>query len=133
MKFRYIIAALILCLAVGCQEEPLRTLSEIQVSESYLAIDVNGGSAYLDVTTTAAWNVNPASVPAWLTVSPMSGNAGTTRVTFSAEATKSTNAAEVVLTASGQNQFVNVIQYAAKGEVKVMSVAEALALIKTVD
>ena len=133
MKFRYIIAALILCLAFGCQQEKLGTLSEIQVSESYLSIDVSGSTATLDVTTTGAWQIDPASVPAWLTVNPMSGSAGKTTISFSANATKSTNTAEVRLASSGQTQMINVIQYAKKGEVKVMTVAEALALINTVD
>lgn len=133
MKFRYIIAALVLCLAVACQPEELRTLSEIQVSESYLSIGVSGGTANLDVTTTAAWEIDPASVPAWLTVSPMSGPAGKSSITFSADATKATNNAEVRIKSAGKTQFINVIQYAQKGEVKVMTVAEALALIKTVD
>ena len=133
MKFRYIIAALALCLAVGCQEEELRTLSEIQVSESYLSIGVNGGSTTLDVTTTAAWEIDPASVPTWLTVSPMSGPAGKSTITFSADATKSTNNAEVRIKSAGKTQFINLIQYAQKGEVKVMTVAEALSLIKTID
>ena len=133
MKFRYIIAALILCLAFGCQEEQLGTLAEIQVSESYLSIDVNGSSATLEVTTSEAWQIMPNSVPAWLTVNPMSGAAGTTKITFSADATKATNLAEVLLTCAGKTQHINIIQYAQKGEVKVMTVAEALALIKTVD
>ena len=84
MKFRYIIAALFLSLAVGCVQEELSTLSEIQVSESYLAIDVNGGSASTTVNATEGWQVDPSSVPAWLTVSPMSGNAGSSQITFSA-------------------------------------------------
>lgn len=133
MKFRYFIAALILCLAVGCQQEELGTLSGIQVSGSYLSIDVNGGTANLDITTNAAWQIDAASVPAWLTVNPMSGSAGASKITFSANATKSTNAAEVRLVSEGKTQMINVIQFAAKGEVKVLSVAEALALIKTID
>ncbi len=134
MKFRYFIAALFLGLGlVACQQEKIGTLSEIQVSESYLSIDVNGGSAVLDVTTTAAWEIVPASVPDWLTVSPMTGSAGQNRITFTAEKTKATNNAEVKLVSAGQTQFINVIQFAAKGELKVMTVAEALALIKTID
>lgn len=133
MKFRYFIAALILCLAVGCQEEQLGTLSEIQLSGSYVAISASGSVETVDVTTTAAWQIDAASVPAWLTVNPMSGSAGTSKITFSANATKSTNLAEVRLVCDGKTQMINVLQFAAKGEVKVMTVAEALALIKTVD
>ncbi|MCR5071128.1 MAG: BACON domain-containing protein [Bacteroidales bacterium] len=130
MKFRYIIAALSLLLAVSCQQEKIGTLSEVQLSESYVSINVDGGSAVVDVTTTGAWEIDAASVPAWLTVSPMSGNAGHTQLTFKADKTKNTNNAEVHLLCGGKTQYINVIQFAQKGEIKVISVSEALALIK---
>ena len=133
MKFRYLIAALFLSLAVGCVQEEIGTLSEIQVSESYLAIDVNGGSASTTVNATQGWQVDPASVPSWLTVSPMSGNAGSSNVTFSAGGTKATNNAEVKIVCGGQTQYVNVIQYAAKGEPKILTVPEVVALIRSGD
>lgn len=133
MKFRYFLAALSLLLAVSCQQGKIGTLSEIQVSESYLSIDVEGGSAVLDIVTTAAWEIDPATVPAWLTIDPMAGVAGSSRLTFTAAKTKDTNAAEVQLKSAGKTQFINVIQYAQKGELQVMSVAEAIALINTVD
>ena len=131
MKFKYIIAALFLSLAVGCVQEEIGTLSEIQVSESYLSIDVNGGSASTTVNATQGWQVDPASVPAWLTVSPMSGNAGSSQLTFSAGGTKATNNAEVKIVCAGQTQFVNIIQYAVKGEPKIMSVREVIDLIRS--
>ena len=74
MKFRYILAALSLLLAVSCQQEKIGTLSEVQLSESYVSINVDGGSAVVDVTTTGAWEIDAASVPTWLTVSPMSAS-----------------------------------------------------------
>ena len=133
MKFRYIIAALFLSLAVGCVQEELSTLSEIQVSESYLAIDVNGGSASTTVNATEGWQVDPSSVPAWLTVSPMSGNAGSSQITFSAGGTKATNNAEVKIKCGNQTQFVNIIQYAVKGEPKILTIPEVVALIRSGD
>lgn len=134
MKFRYLIAALLLSLATtGCVQEKIGTLSEIKVSESYVSIDVNGGNDAIDVTTTGPWQIDEASVPAWLTVAPMQGEAGESHIVFSAAATKSTNTAEVKLLCAGQTQYINVIQYAQKADLKVMTVAEALALIKAVD
>ena len=133
MKFRYLIAALFLSLAVGCVQDELSTLSEIQVSESYLAIDVNGGSASTTVNATQGWQVDPTSVPSWLTVSPMTGSAGSSNVTFSAGGTKATNNAEVKLVCGNQTQFVNIIQYAAKGEPKILTVPEVVALIRSGD
>ncbi len=134
MKFRYIISALLLCAAVfSCQQPEVESYSEIQVSDSYLSIGVNGGSASLDLNTTAAWEVDATTVPEWLTVSPMSGAAGTSKVTFTAPATKSTNKAEVKLNCGNKTQYVNIIQYAQKTDPVIMTVAEAVALIKTID
>lgn len=134
MKFRYLIAAMILSLCtVACVQEPIGTLSEIQVSGSYVSIDVNGGENALDITATAPWSIDEGTVPAWLTVTPTSGPAGESTIKFSAAATKSTNTAEVQINCAGQTQYINVIQYAQKAELKVISVAEALAAIKAVD
>jgi len=133
MKFRYLLAALFLSLAVGCVQEEFGTLSEIQVSESYVSLGVNGGSASVSMTASESWSVDPSSVPSWLTVNPMSGPAGQAQLTFSADATKSTNEAEVKILCAGKAQFINVIQYAEKVDPVILSVAEAIALIKTVD
>ena len=127
MKFRYFLAALFLSLAVGCVQEEIGTLSEIQVSESYVSIDVNGGSASVNVTASESWQVDASSVPSWLTVSPMSGAAGNGQLTFSAGSTKATNKAEVKINCAGQTQYVNVIQYAAKVEPTVSTAAQVIA------
>ncbi|MCR5351777.1 MAG: hypothetical protein K6E35_04715 [Bacteroidales bacterium] len=133
MKFRYLIAALLLSLATGCVQEKIGTLSEIQVSGSYVSLDVKGGSNTVDITTTDSWSVDEGSIPAWLTVTPKSGAAGQSTITFSALATKATNNAEVHVICAGQTQIINVIQYAQKPELKAISVAEALAAIKAAD
>lgn len=131
MKFRTFFAALFLSLAfISCQDEPIKSLSEIHVSESYLSIDVNGGSTYLDIVTTSPWEISPASVAPWLTVSPMSGSAGESRIVLTAAATKNTNNADLLLVSAGQTQHINVIQYAAKAELIPITVKEALAIIK---
>lgn len=127
MKFRYFLAALFLSLAVGCVQEEIGTLSEIQVSESYVSIDVNGGSASVNVTSTNGWQVDAASVPSWLTVSPMSGAAGNSQLSFSAGPTSATNKAEVKIVCAGQTQYVNVIQYATKVDPPISTAAQVIA------
>ncbi len=133
MKFRYLIAAVLLSLATGCMQEKIGTLSEIQVSESYVSIDVKGGEGGIDIVANGAWQFDEATIPSWLTVKPIKGEAGEHHIVFSAAETKSTNTAEVKLLCAGQTQYINVIQYAQKAELKVISVADALALIKAVD
>ena len=136
MKLRYIIGALILGLglATACQEElkPL-DLYNIQVTESYVSLPASGGSNTINLRADDAWSIDAATVPEWLTISPMSGGAGEAVLTFSAGATTSTNTAEVKLKCLSETQYINVIQYAAKAEPVVLSVAEAIAIIKDVD
>ncbi|MBR3075812.1 MAG: hypothetical protein IKH11_08710 [Bacteroidales bacterium] len=134
MKLRYLFGILLLGL-VACEvEKPeTETLSEIQVQESYVSIDVNGGSAQLQFTATDSWSIDETSLGGWITASPMSGAAGAANVQLSAEATKATRSAELKINCGGRTQYVNVIQYAQKADPVIMSVPEAIALIKTVD
>lgn len=129
MKFRYLIGALLFGLAIvsACTEEELQTLSELQVSESYVSLEVGGSTSSTKVTATENWSVVAESVPEWLTVSPMSGAAGETTLTFTAGATTATRSAEVKLLCNAKNQFINIIQYAEKVEPKMSTVAEVLA------
>lgn len=135
MKLRYFIGTLLIGLGLfsACQEEKPEVLSEIQVSESYVSIDVNGSTSTINVNATEDWSVVAESVPEWLTINPMSGTAGETALSFIAEATTSTRTAEVKILCNGKTQFINVIQYAAKVDPEVITVEEALALIKAVD
>lgn len=129
MKFRYFVGTLLigLGLAAACQEEKPEVLSEIQVSESYVSIDVNGSTSTINVNATKDWAVVAEAVPEWLTVSPMSGSAGETVLSFTAEATTSTRNAEVKILCNGKTQFINVIQYAQKVDPPMSTVAQVLA------
>ena len=123
MKLRNIFTALAAAalVFVGCQQEE-KFLDEVQVSQSMVAIDINGGSAEITVNAADAWEF--AGVPEWLTVSPVSGAAGETKVTFSAEAAESNQEAVLNLNCAGVTQIVNVIQMAAPAEVTLSTCAE---------
>ena len=75
MKLRYFLTSIIACLAlaIGCTQEELPALSEIQVTPSYFTFGVDGGSKTVTVTAVDAWEVT--DVPAWLNVSPAKGEA----------------------------------------------------------
>ncbi|MBO7539592.1 MAG: hypothetical protein J6T44_09950 [Prevotella sp.] len=110
MKLRYFIPSLIAVLAAvftGCSDDQDETyLDEIRVSQSYLSLNVNGGSVSIDVYATGAWSVT--DVPDWLTVSPASGS-GSGTITFSAgEGVGRT--AEVLINCEGKVQHINIIQ-----------------------
>ena len=110
MKAKYIILSLIASLAVlaGCQKEADHYLSEVTVSSSYVGVPVDGGSATITVNATSAWSI--VSEVAWLSVSPMSGTAGETTLTFSAPEAIDGREATVALVCDGARQLVNVIQ-----------------------
>ena len=58
MKLRNIFTALAAAAfaLVGCQQEE-KFLDEVQVSQSMVALDINGGSADITVTATADWKI----------------------------------------------------------------------------
>ena len=110
MKASYIFASLIAALAIlaGCQKEvESHYLDEVSVSSSYVSVPSEGGSATIGVLSSYAWSITGA--PDWLTVSPLSGPAGSTNVTFSADPAEG-RTAELLLECNGAVQRINVIQ-----------------------
>ena len=127
MKLRNIFTMLAAALAfafVGCQEEE-RFLEEVQVSKSFVAIPVTGGSVEVTVDAAADWAI--AGVPEWLTVSPATGGAGQTVVTFTAAESAATNEAILELTCAGVTQLITVLQMAEKMEVPLSTCAQVIA------
>jgi len=129
MKFKYIIPAFIAVVAAlftGCSENNDPTyLSEIRVSQSYVGIPAAGGTVSVGLTASDSWTVK--NVPAWLTVSPASGSAGFTNLTFNAGQASSTNEATVTIVCGNQTQEINVIQMTEKVELPISTCAEVVA------
>ncbi|MBQ9637472.1 MAG: DNA-binding protein [Prevotella sp.] len=124
MKLRYFIPSLIaaVTLLVSCSENDDPTLlSQLQVSSSYVAIDITGGSQSITLNANSDWafvsqqwiagkDTTNAASPAWLTISQTSGSAGETTLTFSAESTLDGRTAELLISCGGQTQYINVLQ-----------------------
>lgn len=117
MKLRYFLTSIIACLAlaIGCTQEELPALSEIQVTPSYFTFGVDGGAKTLTVVANDKWEV--VDVPEWLNVTPASGEATGAegvKVTVTAAATT----AEKIVTATfkikcaGETQLITVGQEA---------------------
>ncbi len=125
MKLRYIFTALAAAALafVGCQEEE-RFLDEVQVSQSVIALAVEGDNAEVTVTANDAWEFT--GVPEWLTVSPASGAAGETVVTFTAEAAAETREAVFYINCGQAQQVMNALQMAQKVELPFTSCADVL-------
>ena len=112
MKLKYFLSfiALIGLLASCSDDDAMTLLDEIQVSSSYVSIDEAGGSNTITVNAKEAWSFDAEELPAWLTVSPMSGGAGETTVTFSAPATLDGRNTVLHIACADKKQTVNVIQ-----------------------
>ena len=111
MKFRYLLTSVLasLALAIGCTQEALPGLSDIEVTPSYFTFTVDGGSKEVTVATSADWTVT--DVPEWVTVSPASGK-GNGKFTVSAAASTDTLARTAFLkvNAGKETQHVTVNQ-----------------------
>lgn len=113
MKLKFFIPSLIAVLAmmVGCSDDNEATyLDEVRVSSSYVAIDVNGGATDITVNAKYDWSIDTEKIPSWLNVSPTSGAAGESKITFSAEKTLDGRTAELPLVCNGRTQQINIIQ-----------------------
>ena len=96
MKIKNILVSLVAVLALfACnQVEPDHYLDEVVLSSSYVAINIDGGSTTITVDATESWSIS--TMPQWLTISPASGSAGSTNVTFSAGKTLDGRTAELI-------------------------------------
>ena len=139
MKAKYLFAAVVAaftmgsaCISCDVDQDPDTFLSDIKVSQSYVAVDTEGGSTSITVNTSSAWYIDE-SIPSWLTVSPMKGEAGTFSLDFTADVATSTRTGEVLLYLADSTtvQHINVIQYAEESEPVVLSISEALSIIES--
>ncbi len=115
MKFKHFILSILAgaALAAGCaQEQVISSIPEFKVEQSYLGIPLAGGITSTGFTATAPWSFDAESVPDWLTISPMSGSAGTDHIVFAADANpgNSERTANLLVSVAGQKQRFTVIQ-----------------------
>lgn len=130
MKLRYLFSIVLssLILFAGCVKEATvaDSFGNIKLSSTYLSISENGGNVSVKINSTEAWafvetdnwpnvierdddgNIKK-STPSWLKADKMSGSAGETQVTFSAEAFPGREA-ELMIKAGNNTQFLRVRQ-----------------------
>lgn len=117
MKSKYLFPFFIAILALmtSCEKEATVTLLDgIQVSSSYVALPVDGGSTSITVTAKDSWTVEKVTTEKnqveWLTLSTTSGSAGETTITFSAPSAMDGRTAEVLIHSGNETQRINIIQ-----------------------
>ena len=113
MNYKFLFTAVVALMSmmfVSCSDDDATFLNEIRVSQSYVAIDKNGGEVSIDIAATDSWSIDEAKIPEWLEVSPLSGEAGNGKITFKAEAYNGGRDCELVINCAGKAQHINVIQ-----------------------
>lgn len=113
MKLRYIFGIILSAVLAftSCEPSSIKeSFDNIKLDKSYVAIDMAGTATTIKITATEAWAFDETKVPEWLQVSPMSGNAGETSVSFSATAAQDGRDVELTITAGKNTQFVKVLQ-----------------------
>ena len=130
MKLKYFIPSLMAVVAAvfsGCSDDSTyTTLGSVSVSQSYVAIPIDGGSSSITVNALSEWAFVdvPHTVknskgkdstiyyiaPEWLTISSMSGKAGESSVTFSAESTYDGRSDELWIKCGEEVQRINIMQ-----------------------
>lgn len=117
MKFNNLYTLLIAMLALlaSCaEEETVTLLDEIQVSSSYVALPVSGGTTKITVTSKESWTIEKVTTEKdavdWLTISSTSGSAGESEISFTAPEAIDGRSAELLLKSGDKTQRINVIQ-----------------------
>lgn len=105
----------LLALMTSCtDEETMTLLDEIQVSSSYVAIPVEGGSTSITVTAKDSWTAEKVTTDKnkveWLTISATTGNGGESTLTFTAPSAIDGRTAEVLIKSGDKTQRINIIQ-----------------------
>jgi len=133
MKLKYLFPLFFVSLAfiIGCDDEETMTLlDEIQVSSSFVAIPLDGGSTSITINAQDSWIAEKVITEKddveWLTISSSSGSAGETEISFSAPTAIDGRTAEVLLNCAGVTQRINIMQGLAQiSEAPVSEVLEA--------
>lgn len=124
MKLRYLLAsaAAVWALASGCTQSLPGDLDELKVSNSFVSISAEGGTAEITIEAKGDWAFeDDAEAAKWLKIEPKNGNAGATKVSFKAEATINTLQAALKIKVGERVQYINVKQQVGSGDPEVIT------------
>lgn len=136
--FRFFYTCLAVCgiaaAVSSCSDDNDPTyLGEVKVSQSIIAFTPAGGSVSIDLEATADWTIETSSkdgMPAWVTISQLEGAAGTHQITFTATATEDSREANIYIACAGKKQLLTLQQVTAAGEPEILTVSQAIALMR---
>lgn len=121
MKIKSIFTLLLGALmCIGCSEDQvLGTFKDLNLSTTYISIPADGGTEEVTLVAGDAWEFSQEKdnkgndlypIPAWLTISQTSGEAGKTTLAFSAEKSDAGREAELKIVSGTKSQFLKVRQ-----------------------
>lgn len=133
MKTRYITAFISVFIAAAmamlssCTREGVGDLAEYSVNNSYVSIPKEGGEMTIEVNATVDWFIDTTGTAKWLSVTPVSGTSGLTKVKFSAGAASETHSVTMFI-ANKNNQNVQYlyVSQVVPSEVKLSTCKEVL-------
>lgn len=130
MKLKYIFLSILAAtaFATACDDDvDISSLGNFKVSQSYIGFELSGGSITSDVTASDSWSFDAASIPSWLSVSPVSGSAGNQTITFRAEANEDPSPRSLELKVSvGSNTQIFTVYQEGAGEAPASTIPEVL-------
>lgn|SRR5574344_495675 len=117
MKLKYFIPSFIAVIAIlfSCADDDSMTyLNGVQVSSSYVSIPMGGGTTAITLNAKSDWTLEKVMTKKdsvkWLKISSVSGSAGSSEISFSADSTLDGRSAEVLIKSNGETQHVKIIQ-----------------------
>lgn len=113
MKLRNIVVSFlaVVAMSVSCVDELSGDLGSIKLDKSTIVMPEQGGSATITINAMTDWSVDAATVPEGVTVTPMSGKAGETKMTIStAGGSLNDIASDIVIIVGKQKQFIKFYQ-----------------------
>lgn len=130
MKLKYLFLAFVASAAfvTACDDDvDISSLDDFKVDQSYIGFGLSGGTITSNVTASNSWSFDTASIPEWLTVSPTSGSAGASTISFTVPANEdpAPRTLELKVTVGGETQIFTVYQEGA-GDAPLSTISEVL-------
>lgn len=116
----------------GCEKEAdIHSLDAFKAEKTYIGFAPEGGTISTAVAATASWSFDAEALAQldWLTVSPTSGSAGSSTISFTAAKNEGSSALSVELKVSvgGKTQLFTVKQAAESAEIPVSPISDVAA------
>ena len=103
-KYLFIVLAAVISLFSSCAEDDAAIgLSGLKVSQSYVALPVEGGSTDITIESKSEWIITGNDKADWLTISTTQGPQGESKITFSADEAVDGRSVELKITQARLN------------------------------